>query len=479
MTSEIVRSSLVPLIYLVSAALFIYGLKRQGRVRTARGGNGLAAFAMLLAVVGTLLELGLVDYRWILGGLAVGGLVGLIAAVRVPMTSMPEMVALFNGSGGAASAVVASAVFWRDVVEPGALVGTTAETIGGVQVVTTSLSILIGSVTFTGSLIAYLKLQGSLKKGQPILLPARHVLNVLLVAGVIAAAAWFGFGAPDVDASVTALLALVGVSLLLGILLVIPIGGADMPVVVSLLNSYSGIAAAATGFVIGNPLLIIAGSMVGAAGLILTQIMCVAMNRSLMNVLVGGFGVQDAATGGGGEYTNVKSAGAEEAAMLLENAESVVFVPGYGLAVAQAQHAVKELADILQERGCKVTYAIHPGAGRMPGHMNVLLAEADVPYELLIEMDDINPEFKNTDVAIVLGANDVVNPAAQTDKTSPIYGMPILEVHNAQTVFVVKRSLGAGYAGIKNELFERDNTMMVFGDAKKVVQGLINEMKNL
>jgi H+-translocating NAD(P) transhydrogenase subunit beta len=480
MTGEIVRTSLVPLIYLLSAALFIFGLKRQSRVRTARGGNGLAAFAMLLAVVGTLLELGLVDYRWILGGLVMGGLVGLVAAVRVPMTSMPEMVALFNGSGGAASAVVASAVFWRDVAEPGALTaGTVGEQLGGVQVVTIGLSILIGSVTFTGSLIAYMKLQGSLKKGQPILLPARHVINVLLGLGVIAAAVWFGFGAADLDAAVIGLLVMVGISLLLGILLVVPIGGADMPVVVSLLNSYSGIAAAAAGFVIGNPLLIIAGAMVGAAGLILTQIMCVAMNRSLMNVLVGGFGVQDAATGGGTEYVNVKSAGAEEAAMLLENAESVVFVPGYGLAVAQAQHAVKELADILQERGCKVTYAIHPVAGRMPGHMNVLLAEADVPYELLIEMDDINPELKNTDVAIVLGANDVVNPAAQTDKTSPIYGMPILEVHNARTVFVVKRSLGAGYAGIKNELFERDNTMMIFGDAKKVVQDLIKEMKDL
>jgi H+-translocating NAD(P) transhydrogenase subunit beta len=479
MTHEIIRTSVVPLIYLLSAALFIFGLKRQSHVRTARQGNGLAAFAMLLAVLGTLLDLGLVDYRWILGGLVLGGLIGLIAAIRVPMTSMPEMVALFNGSGGAASAVVACAVFWHDVVEPGTLASTTAQAVGDVQVVTSALSILIGSVTFTGSLIAYLKLQGSLKKGQPILLPARHVINVLLVLGAIVAAWWFGYGAADVDAAMAAVLGLVGVALLLGILLVIPIGGADMPVVVSLLNSYSGIAAAAAGFVIGNPLLIIAGSMVGAAGLILTKIMCVAMNRSLANVLLGGFGVQEGATGGGGEYTNVKSAGAEEAAMILENAESVVFVPGYGLAVAQAQHAVKELADILEERGCKVSYAIHPVAGRMPGHMNVLLAEADVPYELLIEMDDINPEFKNTDVAIVLGANDVVNPAAQTDKTSPIYGMPILEVHNSATVFVVKRSLGAGYAGIKNELFERDNTMMVFGDAKKVVQALINEMKNL
>jgi NAD(P) transhydrogenase subunit beta len=275
----------------------------------------------------------------------------------------------------------------------------------------------------------------------------------------------------------TMCLVLVGASLALGVLLVIPIGGADMPVVISLLNSYSGVAASATGFVVNNNVLIISGAMVGAAGLILTQIMCVAMNRSLANVVFGGFGAEDTAKGGGGEYENVTSCGVEEAAMILDTASSVIVVPGYGLAVAQAQHAVRELADLLEKRECQVRYAIHPVAGRMPGHMNVLLAEADIPYEQLVEMDQINPEFATTDVALVIGANDVVNPAALDDESSPIYGMPILEVHHAGTVFVIKRGLGSGFAGVKNELFERDNTMMVFGDAKKVLQGLATELK--
>ena len=340
------------------------------------------------------------------------------------------------------------------------------------------LSILIGGITFTGSIIALMKLNGSLKNGQPILLPARHFITFALLFASIA------FGVLGVIAagsdSVLWVLLLSGGALILGILLTIPIGGADMPVVVSLLNSYSGLAASMAGFVIGNPLLIIAGAMVGAAGLILTQIMCVAMNRSLLNVLVGGFGVADGAGGGGSdEYTSVTSCGPEEAAMILENAESVIVVPGYGLAVAQAQHAVRELADLLKARGTKVTYAIHPVAGRMPGHMNVLLAEADVPYEELLEMDEINPEFKNTDAVIILGANDVVNPVANKDPSSPIAGMPILNAHEARSVFVVKRSLSPGYAGIKNELFEYDNTMMIFGDAKKVLQGLIGEVKDL
>jgi NAD(P) transhydrogenase subunit beta len=302
-----------------------------------------------------------------------------------------------------------------------------------------------------------------------------------MLAGAVVVGGLYGFSAETAETGTTMLLIVTGLSLLLGITLTIPIGGADMPVVVSLLNSYSGIAAAMTGFVIGNAVLIISGAMVGASGIILTQIMCVAMNRSLLNVLVGGFGVEE--SGGDAkkdsEYTNVRSTGAEEAAMTLESASTVVFVPGYGLAVAQAQHATRELADMLEKRGCKVTYAIHPVAGRMPGHMNILLAEADVPYEQLLEMDVVNPEMKNTDVAIVLGANDVVNPAAIHNKTSPIYGMPILNVHEAKTVFVVKRSLGAGYAGIKNELFEYNNTMMIFGDARKVLQQLVQELKEL
>jgi NAD(P) transhydrogenase subunit beta len=477
MSQEVMQSTVVPVIYLLSTILFIFGIKRLSKVKTARRGNALAAVGMLLAIIGALLELGVVDYRWIAGGMVIGTIIGLLFAIRVQMTSMPEMVALFNGFGGIASALVATSVYWDMVVERGAT-GTVYETLGTDEAITVMLSILIGGITFTGSLIALFKLQGTLKNGQPILLPARHYITFgLLLAsfafGGIAVAA----AAPD---SIVWVLSLAAVSLILGILLTIPIGGADMPVVVSLLNSYSGVAASMAGFVIGNPLLIIAGAMVGAAGLILTQIMCVAMNRSLLNVLVGGFGVTDGGGGSGSdEYTSVTSCGPEEAAMLLENAESVIIIPGYGLAVAQAQHAVRELADLLKERGTKVTYGIHPVAGRMPGHMNVLLAEADVPYEELLEMDVINSEFKNTDVVIILGANDVVNPAATNDPSSPIAGMPILNAYEARSVFVVKRSLSPGYAGIKNELFEYDNTMMVFGDAKHIVQGLIGEVKDL
>jgi len=398
-------------------------------------------------------ELGVVDYRWIAGGMAIGTVIGLLFAIRVQMTSMPEMVALFNGFGGIASALVAASVYWALVVQRSPA-GKVYEVLGTDEAITVMLSILIGGITFTGSLIALFKLQGKLKKGQPILLPARHYITFVLLVGS------FAFGGLAVAAtasdSVVWILALGAGSLILGVLLTIPIGGADM-------------------------VLIIAGALVGAAGLILTQIMCVAMNRSLLNVLVGGFGVTDGGGGGGGsdEYTSVTSCGPEEAAMILENAESLIIIPGYGLAVAQAQHAVRELADMLKARGTKVTYGIHPVAGRMPGHMNVLLAEADVPYEELLEMDVINPEFKNTDVVLILGANDVVNPAATKDPTSPIAGMPILNAHEARSVFVVKRSLSPGYAGIKNELFEYDNTMMIFGDAKKVLQGLIGEVKDL
>ncbi len=477
MSHEVIRSTVVPIIYLLSTVLFIFGIKRLSKVKTARQGNTLAAAGMLLAIVGALLELGTVDYRWIAGGMILGTIIGAAFAIRVQMTSMPEMVALFNGFGGIASALVATSVYWKLVVQRSAA-GTVAEVVGTDEAITVMLSILIGGITFTGSIVALMKLQGKLKKGQPILLPARHFITF----GLLFASVAFGIIAVMATGtdSVLWVLLLAGGSLILGILLTIPIGGADMPVVVSLLNSYSGVAASMAGFVIGNPLLIIGGAMVGAAGLILTQIMCVAMNRSLLNVLVGGFGVADGAGGGGSdEYTNVTSCGPEEAAMVLEDAESVIIIPGYGLAVAQAQHAVRELADMLKARGTKVSYGIHPVAGRMPGHMNVLLAEADVPYEELLEMDVINPEFKSTDVVIILGANDVVNPVASKDPSSPIAGMPILNAHEARSVFVVKRSLSPGYAGIKNELFEYDNTMMIFGDAKKVLQGLIGEVKNL
>lgn len=477
-------------LYLISAVIFIVGLKRLSRVRTARGGNRLAAIAMFLAVIGTLLELKYhqnvdIDFRWIAGGVIVGGVIGAVAAVRVAMTSMPEMVALFNGSGGLASGLVAIAVVWDKLILGSSdqvdMTVTAAENLAGgsADAVTIALSVAIGAVTLTGSLIAYLKLQGKLKKGAPILLPGRHVINLVLLLAAGGAALYFGFFGVGASSWATGIIALTAITCVLGVLLVIPIGGADMPVVVSLLNSYSGLAACAAGFVINNYVLIIAGSMVGAAGIILTNIMCVAMNRSLVNVLVGGFGVEEGAAADHGEYEGVTSCDAEEAAMVLESARSVIFVPGYGLAVAQAQHAVRELADMLEKRGTKVRYAIHPVAGRMPGHMNVLLAEANVPYDQLVEMDEINPEFRDTDAVIVLGANDVVNPAANNDPQSPIAGMPILNVEDARAVFVVKRSLSPGYAGIKNGLFEADNTMMVFGDAKKIVNGLINELKEL
>jgi len=475
----VIHQIVVPILYLLSAVLFIRGIKGLTRVRTARKGNLVAAFAMFLAIVATLLYMGVVDYRWIIGGVIVGGIVGAVAAVKVKMTSMPEMVALFNGCGGIASALVALSVVWTDSVELGK-VETLGSVLGGSSALTVVLSILVGGVTFSGSVIAYAKLAGKVVKGEPILLPGRHVINALLILGALGIGIYFAF-VVEVPATIALMAVIVlAISLVLGVMLVIPIGGADMPVVISLLNSYSGIAASMTGFVLNNNLLIISGALVGASGLILTNIMCVAMNRSLANVLFGGFGAVETTGGGGGasEYGTVRSYTAEDAALVLENAERVIFVPGYGLAVAQAQHTVKELADLLEKHGTDVQYAIHPVAGRMPGHMNVLLAEADVPYEKLKEMDEINPEFKNTDVVIVVGANDVVNPAATKDPNSPIAGMPVLKVWEGSTVMVIKRSLSPGFAGIKNELFEYENTMMLFSDAKKMLQELVAEMKS-
>jgi len=473
---NLLQSTIVPVLYLLSAVLFIFGLKGLTRVRSARRGNAMAALAMLIAIVTTLLELGLVDYRWIITGLVVGGLIGGVAALKVEMTGMPEMVALFNGFGGGASALVALSILWTNLIEKGET-GTAATIIGADASIGAVLTILIGSVTITGSLIAFLKLSGRIG-GQPTLIPARHVINVALILSCLVLGVYLTFLAAAPDAVALPVLVLTAISLALGVLLVIPIGGADMPVIISFLNSLSGLAAAMTGFVLSNNVLIISGALVGASGLILTQIMCVAMNRTLGNVLFSGFG-QEGGTAGSDEYGPVKSYSPEEAAMVLESAESVVIVPGYGLAVAQAQHTVKEVADLLEKKGAKVSYAIHPVAGRMPGHMNVLLAEADVPYEQLIEMDTINPEFKITDAVLVVGANDVVNPAAERDPTSPIAGMPVLEVWDAQSVMVIKRSLSPGFAGIKNELFEYQNNMMVFGDAKKVLQEIVGELKDL
>ncbi len=465
------------LIYLVSVVVFMLGIMRMSRVKTARWGNQMAAGAMFLACIGQAIELGMVNWTFIIVGVVVGGLVGGLAASRVEMTEMPEMVALFNGSGGIASSLVAIASYMLLVETRTPQQANVADQITAFNGVALGLTILVGAITFTGSIVAWGKLSGRLS-GNPTLLPGRHLINGALFLAAFGATGVMIF-TPDPQQGLMALVVICVTTCLLGIGLVIPIGGGDMPVVISLLNSYSGMAAALAGFTINSPVLIVSGSMVGAAGLILTQIMCKAMNRSLMNVLIGGFGQSDGA--GSNEdarlYTNVKRADAEEAAMILEDARTVIVVPGYGMAVAQAQHAVREMADLLGDRGCQVRYAIHPVAGRMPGHMNVLLAEADVPYEAQVEMERINKDFKNTDVAIVIGANDVVNPVANTDTTSPIYGMPVLNVEEAGTVFVIKRSLSPGYAGIRNPLFEAENTLMLFGDGKAMVEGMSTALK--
>jgi H+-translocating NAD(P) transhydrogenase subunit beta len=453
---------------LVAVLLLALGLKGLSKVRSARSANGLAALAMGLAVVGLLIQElpGPEAWLWIALGTAIGGLAGLLTAQRVPMTAMPEVVALFNGCGGMASLLVAVAVA---LFQSGS-----ADMVEKVSIV---VSVFVGAITFTGSIAAMGKLQGWLGTPGWTQSQVRHGVNIAL-----AVAALVGAFTLPADPAGSPLWLLVVASSLLGIGVTLPIGGADMPVVISLLNSYSGVAAAAAGFVVGSQLLIVAGAMVGAAGLILTQVMCKAMNRSLVSVLFGGALGGASQVGGGGEeagYTRITSCSAEECAMALETAERVVFVPGYGLAVAQAQHTLRELSKLLEANGTEVSYAIHPVAGRMPGHMNVLLAEADVPYEQLLEMDTINPEFPRTDVVIVLGANDVVNPDAKSDPNSPLYGMPVLEVDQARQVFVVKRSLGAGYAGIKNALFELPQTAMVFGDAKAVLNGLVSELREM
>ncbi|MDA0667404.1 MAG: NAD(P)(+) transhydrogenase (Re/Si-specific) subunit beta [Planctomycetota bacterium] len=476
------------LLYLVATVLFILGIKRLSKVRTARSGNQLAAVGMLLAIVVTLVSpeggVGL-DWTTVIIGMALGALVGGVMAKRVEMTGMPELVALFNGFGGLASTFVAVSEFWGRYGEH--MIGTpkdaadAAEGVvlgGGVWAIAIVLSILIGTVTFTGSLVAMAKLSGKIS-GNPIILPGRHLITLVLLIGGIGAGVYGTFYGEGNTAIMLVGALTLGAGLF-GIVSVLPIGGADMPVVVSLLNSYSGLAASMAGFVIGNSLLIVAGALVGAAGLILTMVMCKAMNRSLGNVLVGGFGgdTSSASKGGAEEYTTVKSAGTEEAAMILESATSVIFVPGYGMAVAQAQHVVKELGEEMERRGATVKYGIHPVAGRMPGHMNVLLAEADVPYEQLLELEKINGEFKTTDVTIIIGANDVVNPEAIENPKSPIAGMPILNAFESGTVLMVKRSLSPGYAGIKNPLFERDNTYMCFGDGKAFLVDVLAELKN-
>ncbi|MBE9256564.1 NAD(P)(+) transhydrogenase (Re/Si-specific) subunit beta [Dolichospermum sp. LEGE 00246] len=459
----------IQLTYLVAASLFILGLKKLGSPASARNGNLVAAVGMLLAIVATMLDQHVLNYEMILVGLAIGSVIGAVIAYKVQMTEMPQMVGLLNGLGGASSALIAVAEFWRllDSSQPIPL---------DVNI-SMLLDVLIGGVTLTGSFLAFAKLQG-LISGTPITFPLQQPFNILLLGSYLAGSAYL-IRTPD---SLPVFLAVVAVSLVLGVMFVLPIGGGDMPVVISLLNSLSGVAAAAAGFVVMNNMLIIAGALVGASGLILTEIMCKAMNRSLFSVLFSAFGSVSTATGGaaaGASNQPVRSIDAEEGAMMLGYARSVVIVPGYGMAVAQAQHSVRELADQLERMGVDVKYAIHPVAGRMPGHMNVLLAEANVSYTQLYDMEDINPQFEQADVALVIGANDVVNPAARSDKNSPIYGMPILEVDRAKQTIVIKRGMSAGFAGVDNELFYKAKTTMLFGSAKDMVAKLVSEVKQL
>ena len=457
--------TLMQLVYLLSATLFVFGLKRLGSPATARQGNRLAALAMLIAIVATLVEQDILSWQLIGLGIILGSLIGALLARSVKMTDMPQLVGVFNGLGGGASGVVAAAEFFR-------LGGGDLGMEAGITIL---LSTLIGTVTLSGSFIAFGKLQRFIS-GAPLTFPFSRTLNAALFAAILVIAAMQVTG----EATVTMYLVLTGLALALGILLVTPIGGADMPVVISLLNSYSGLAASAAGFVLGNMILIISGALVGAAGLILTNLMCKAMNRSLANVAFGAFGAADS-TGAqvtAGEGKTVRDVDAEQAAMVLAYAQSVIVVPGYGLAVAQAQHDIRKLSDLLQERGVEVKFAIHPVAGRMPGHMNVLLAEADVPYTQLFDLDEINDEFRTTDVALIVGANDVVNPDAR-NPDSVIAGMPILDVDEARSVIVMKRSLSPGFAGIDNPLFYLDRTMMFFGDAKGSMVDLVRETKEV
>jgi len=448
--------------YVLAAVLFILGIKQLSHPKTARNGNLIASIGMLIAIVTTLVVYGQLDLRLIAVGMIIGAIIGATFAIRVEMTQMPQMVAIFNGFGGGASALVAAAEFTKS----GDITSFTLSTI--------ALSVFVGTLTFTGSFIAFGKLQGFVS-GKPVVFPGQQLFNALMALCLI----FFSVNLVMDPADIKFFYAVIALSAILGVTLTIPIGGADMPVVISLLNSYSGVAAASTGFVLMNNGLIISGALVGASGLILTNIMCKGMNRSLANVIFGAVGSEQETASNGGKQITVKSYSTVEAAMIFDAAEKIIVVPGYGLAVAQAQHAVREIADHLIAQGKTVLYAIHPVAGRMPGHMNVLLAEANIPYDQLKDLDEINPEFEDCDVALVLGANDVVNPAARHDTGSPIYGMPILDVDKSRTVIINKRTMNPGFAGIQNELFGFENSIMVFGDAKEMLQQLLKDLKDL
>jgi NAD(P) transhydrogenase subunit beta len=457
----------VQLAYLLASILFIVGIKLLGKTKDARRGNMLSAVGMLVAIAATLITLNILSFVEIFGCMLVGGAIGLYYAKKVEMTQIPEMVALFNGFGGLASLSVAlSDHFLKTEV-----LSLEIDPVNSISIIA---SVLIGGITFTGSIVAWLKLNGKIS-GQPITFKGQHLLNLALLLSFLVISV-FTFMYQNDPMYITILVVM---ALLVGILIVIPIGGADMPVVISLLNSYSGMAACATGFILNNNVLIVAGSLVGASGIILTQIMCKAMNRSLMNVLLGGFGQTVTGPAADGPQIVIKEVGVEEAAMLFDSASSVIVVPGYGMAVAQAQHVIRELMEQCEKRNIDFRFAIHPVAGRMPGHMNVLLAEANISYDKLIEMEAINDDFPNTDIVFVVGANDVVNPAARTNPQSPIFGMPILNADKARTVIVSKRSMGKGYAGIENELFGYPNCLMLFGDAKQTITKVVGEMKEM
>ena len=462
-----VSSNLTAIAYLISAIFFVLALNGLSHPDSARRGNVFGIIGMIIAIVTTLLSPNVVSYQMILLAIVIGGAIGTFIALKIEMTSLPELVAAFHSLVGLAAVfVAASALYAPDSYGIGS--------VGNIylsSLIEMAIGVTIGAITFTGSIIAFSKLQG-IMSGAPMTFNGQHLLNLLIAISLTLLIALFSSNESRIIFWI-----IVGLSLLLGILLIIPIGGADMPVVVSMLNSYSGWAAAGIGFTLSNHLLIIVGSLVGASGAILSYVMCKGMNRSFFNVILGGFGVEEGSSGKGKiEKRPVKTGSPEDAAFILSNANSVIIVPGYGMAVAQAQHALREMCDILKKNDVKVKYAIHPVAGRMPGHMNVLLAEANVPYDEVFELEEINSDFSNTDAVLVIGANDITNPSAKTDKTSPIYGMPILDVENAGTVLFIKRSMASGYAGVQNELFFKDNTMMLFSDAKKMVENIVKNI---